>query len=157
MTDDPNDQLNILAPAIDASRKLDYLHREVQRPGRRRAEPPRARSASAGSACWRRPCGGSTNAGGGGGGGRPSRPTPTRWRASRWRTSSSSTTGRSTTTRRPTRSSRRPQRAPRPKSHETYYSSNDELLAKLHAGGTGYDIIVPSQNAVGELIAGEAG
>src|SRR5712692_3669124 len=36
--------------------------------------------------------------------------------------------------------------------HETFYSSNDELLAKLHAGGTGYDIIAPSQNAVAELI-----
>jgi spermidine/putrescine transport system substrate-binding protein len=36
--------------------------------------------------------------------------------------------------------------------HETYYSSNDELLAKLGAGGTTYDIIVPSQNAVAELI-----
>ena len=36
--------------------------------------------------------------------------------------------------------------------HETFYSSNDELLAKLHAGGAGYDIIVPSQNAVAELI-----
>src|SRR6476646_2571959 len=36
--------------------------------------------------------------------------------------------------------------------HQTYYSSNDELLAKLHAGGTSYDIIVPSQNAVAELI-----
>ena len=36
--------------------------------------------------------------------------------------------------------------------HETFYSSNDELLAKLHAGGTRYDIIVPSQNAVAELI-----
>jgi spermidine/putrescine transport system substrate-binding protein len=35
---------------------------------------------------------------------------------------------------------------------ETYYSSNDELLARLRAGGTGYDIIVPSQNAVGELV-----
>jgi spermidine/putrescine transport system substrate-binding protein len=35
---------------------------------------------------------------------------------------------------------------------ETYYSSNDELLAKLQAGGSGYDIIVPSQNAVGELV-----
>jgi spermidine/putrescine-binding protein len=35
---------------------------------------------------------------------------------------------------------------------ETYYSSNDELLARLQAGGTGYDIIVPSQNAVGELV-----
>src|SRR5439155_613089 len=40
--------------------------------------------------------------------------------------------------------------------HETYYSSNDELLAKLHAGGTGYDIIVPSQNAVAELIQEKA-
>ena len=38
------------------------------------------------------------------------------------------------------------------KTHETFYSSNDELLAKLHAGGTNYDIIVPSQNAVAELI-----
>src|SRR5262249_62026210 len=38
------------------------------------------------------------------------------------------------------------------KTHETYYSSNDELLAKLHAGGTSYDIIVPSQNAVAQLI-----
>src|SRR6476620_2490426 len=36
--------------------------------------------------------------------------------------------------------------------HETYYSSNDELLAKLHAGGAQYDIIVPSQNAVAQLI-----
>jgi spermidine/putrescine transport system substrate-binding protein len=36
--------------------------------------------------------------------------------------------------------------------HETFYSSNDELLAKLHAGGTNYDIIAPSQNAVAELI-----
>ena len=36
--------------------------------------------------------------------------------------------------------------------HETFYSSNDELLAKLHAGGTSYDIIAPSQNAVAELI-----
>src|SRR6201989_2175601 len=38
------------------------------------------------------------------------------------------------------------------KGHETFYSSNDELLAKLHAGGTSYDIIVPSQNAVAELV-----
>ena len=30
--------------------------------------------------------------------------------------------------------------------------SNDELLAKLQAGGSGYDIVVPSQNAVAELI-----
>jgi spermidine/putrescine transport system substrate-binding protein len=36
--------------------------------------------------------------------------------------------------------------------NQTFYSSNDELLAKLSAGGTGYDIIVPSQNAVAELV-----
>jgi spermidine/putrescine transport system substrate-binding protein len=39
------------------------------------------------------------------------------------------------------------------KIHETYYSSNDELLAKLNAGGTTYDIIAPSQNAVAQLIS----
>ncbi len=38
------------------------------------------------------------------------------------------------------------------KIHETYYSSNDELLAKLNAGGTTYDVIAPSQNAVAQLI-----
>jgi spermidine/putrescine transport system substrate-binding protein len=38
------------------------------------------------------------------------------------------------------------------KIHETYYSSNDELLAKLNAGGTTFDIIAPSQNAVAQLI-----
>src|SRR5215831_327058 len=36
--------------------------------------------------------------------------------------------------------------------HQSFYSGNDELLAKLHAGGTSYDIIVPSQNAVAQLI-----
>ena len=36
--------------------------------------------------------------------------------------------------------------------HETYYASNDELIAKLNAGGGGYDIIVPSQNAVSQLV-----
>jgi len=36
--------------------------------------------------------------------------------------------------------------------HETYYSSNDELLAKLNAGGGTFDIVVPSQNAVAEMI-----
>jgi len=36
--------------------------------------------------------------------------------------------------------------------HETFYSSNDELLAKLNAGGSAFDIIAPSQNAVAQLI-----
>jgi spermidine/putrescine transport system substrate-binding protein len=38
------------------------------------------------------------------------------------------------------------------KFNRTYYSSNDELLAKVHAGGTGYDILVPSQNAAAQLL-----
>ncbi len=38
------------------------------------------------------------------------------------------------------------------KTHETFYSSNDELLAKVNAGGAAYDIVVPSQNAVAQLI-----
>jgi spermidine/putrescine transport system substrate-binding protein len=38
------------------------------------------------------------------------------------------------------------------KVHETYYASNDEMLAKLNAGASGYDILAPSQNAVAQLI-----
>jgi spermidine/putrescine transport system substrate-binding protein len=30
------------------------------------------------------------------------------------------------------------------KVNEAYFASNEELLAKLRAGSTGYDIIVPS-------------
>ena len=35
---------------------------------------------------------------------------------------------------------------------EDYYSDNDEMLAKLAAGATGYDIIVPTGNAVETLV-----
>lgn len=35
---------------------------------------------------------------------------------------------------------------------QTYYSDNDEMLAKLAAGATGYDIIVPTSNAVELMI-----
>jgi spermidine/putrescine transport system substrate-binding protein len=35
---------------------------------------------------------------------------------------------------------------------QTYYSDNDELLAKLQAGGKGYDVMVPTMNAVEALI-----
>jgi spermidine/putrescine transport system substrate-binding protein len=37
---------------------------------------------------------------------------------------------------------------------QTYYSDNDELLAKLAAGAKGYDILVPTSNAVQALIRG---
>jgi spermidine/putrescine transport system substrate-binding protein len=37
---------------------------------------------------------------------------------------------------------------------QTYYSSNEELLAKLAAGAKGYDMLVPTSNAVQALIKG---
>ena len=39
---------------------------------------------------------------------------------------------------------------------EDYYSDNDEMLAKLAAGATGYDMIVPTGNAVETLIRTDA-
>ncbi len=38
---------------------------------------------------------------------------------------------------------------------QTYYSDNEELLAKLAAGAKGYDILVPTSNAVEALIRGK--
>ena len=35
---------------------------------------------------------------------------------------------------------------------QTYYSDNEELLAKLSAGARGYDMYVPTSNAVQALI-----
>jgi hypothetical protein len=37
---------------------------------------------------------------------------------------------------------------------QTYYSDNEELLAKLAAGAKGYDVMVPTSNAVEVLIKG---
>ena len=39
---------------------------------------------------------------------------------------------------------------------QTYYSDNDEMLAKLQAGAKGYDVIVPTMNAVEALIKRKA-
>lgn len=38
---------------------------------------------------------------------------------------------------------------------QTYYSDNEELLAKLAAGAKGYDVLVPTSNAVEALINGK--
>src|SRR5205814_901852 len=38
---------------------------------------------------------------------------------------------------------------------QTYYSDNEELLAKLAAGAKGYDMLVPTANAVEALIKGK--
>jgi spermidine/putrescine transport system substrate-binding protein len=37
---------------------------------------------------------------------------------------------------------------------QTYYSDNEELLAKLAAGAKGYDVLVPTSNAMQSLIKG---
>src|SRR5882672_3321905 len=37
---------------------------------------------------------------------------------------------------------------------QAYYSDNEELLAKLAAGAKGYDVLVPTGNAVQALIRG---
>src|SRR3954471_21906695 len=37
---------------------------------------------------------------------------------------------------------------------QTYYSDNEELLAKLAAGAKGYDVLVPTSNAVQALVRG---
>src|SRR5439155_25967604 len=37
---------------------------------------------------------------------------------------------------------------------QTYYSDNEELLAKLAAGAKGYDVLIPTSNAVQALIKG---
>ena len=39
---------------------------------------------------------------------------------------------------------------------QTYYSDNEELLAKLAAGAKGYDILVPTGNALESLIKQQA-
>ena len=39
---------------------------------------------------------------------------------------------------------------------QDYYSDNEEMLAKLEAGATGYDLIVPTGNAVESLIRRQA-
>ena len=39
---------------------------------------------------------------------------------------------------------------------QDYYSDNEEMLAKLAAGASGYDLIVPTGNAVGALIRQKA-
>jgi spermidine/putrescine transport system substrate-binding protein len=143
--------LNILAPR-EMKPKLDYLHREVQyaagRPiGRRQALGLGGMAIMAAAAAA---CGKASTATGG---------------------STASTTGGSLTGKQLehhleiynwsqyddpstfTKFTKLPAEAKAGMTvHETFYSSNDELLAKLHAGGTGYDIIVPSQNAVAELI-----
>jgi spermidine/putrescine transport system substrate-binding protein len=148
------DELNILAPR-EMKPKFDYLHREVQRAAGYRINRREALGlggmailAAAAAAC------GSTTTTPGGGSQLPSgaaanpltrKPLENHLEIYNWSQYDDPSTF--------TKFTKLPAEAKvGMTTHETFYSSNDELLAKLHAGGTGYDIIVPSQNAVAELI-----
>ena len=152
------DPLNILAPRA-MKPKLDYLHREVQRAAGRRIDRRQALGlggmailAAAAAAC------GKTTTTSGGTSASPAgsaantlagKPLENHLEIYNWSQYDDPSTY--------TKFRKLPAEAKAGMTtHETYYSSNDELLAKLHAGGTGYDIIVPSQNAVAELIQEKA-
>jgi spermidine/putrescine transport system substrate-binding protein len=147
------DELNILAPR-EAKPKLDYLHREVQRAAGRPLDRRQALGlggmallAAAAAACGSTGTTSGTAKSSSSGSANPlaGKPLESHLEIYNW----SEYDDPSTFT--------KFQNLPAEKKagmtvHETFYSSNDELLAKLHAGGTSYDIIVPSQNAVAELI-----
>jgi spermidine/putrescine transport system substrate-binding protein len=153
---DDHDQLNILAPR-QVKPKLDYLHREVQRAAGRQMDRRQALGlggmallAAAAAAC------GTTSTGGGGGGSAQGstggsadplagKPLENHLEIYNWSEYDDPSTFKKF-------AHLPPELKAGTTVHETFYSSNDELLAKLHAGGTSYDIIVPSQNAVAELI-----
>ena len=152
MTDEPRDTLNILAP-VSAKPKLDYLHRQLYRDAAERSGLSRRELLGLGAlGLIAAACGGSTNAGGGGGGGGASsaagggntlagKSMESNLVIYNWSEYDAASTFSKFKAAHPATSVK-----------ETFYSSNDELLAKLSAGGTGYDIIVPSQNAVAQLI-----
>src|SRR5438552_9193469 len=130
------DPLNILAPR-EMKPKLDYLHREVQRAAGRRMNRRQALSLggmamlAAGAAA----CGsGSTGSGGpqtgSGGSSNPlaGKPLEGHLEIYNWSEYDDPSTFK--------KFARLPAEAKAGlTTHETFYSSNDELLAKLHAGG----------------------
>jgi spermidine/putrescine transport system substrate-binding protein len=150
---DNRDELNILAPR-EMKPKLDYLHREVQRAAGHRINRREALGlggmailAAAAAACGgtTTTSSGSQNQAAAGGNPLTHKPLENHLEIYNWSQYDDPSTF--------TKFTKLPAEAKvGMTTHETFYSSNDELLAKLHAGGTGYDIIVPSQNAVAELI-----
>jgi spermidine/putrescine transport system substrate-binding protein len=149
MSDRP-DQLNILAP-VETKPKLDALHRSVERV----AGHPMSRRSALGlgglmllSACGSTSTGQNASPGGGAStaaGGLAGKPLENHLEIFNWSEYDDPSTYK--------KFMALPEESKAGlKIHETYYSSNDELLAKLNAGGTTYDIIAPSQNAVAQLI-----
>jgi spermidine/putrescine transport system substrate-binding protein len=146
-----HDELNILAPR-QVKPKLDYLHREVQRAAGRPLTRRQALGLG-GVALFAAACSTTTTTGGGGSAKSSTasanplagKPLENHLEIYNWSEYDEPSTY--------TKFKKLPAEAAAGMTiHETYYSSNDELLAKLHAGGTSYDIIVPSQNAVAQLI-----
>jgi spermidine/putrescine transport system substrate-binding protein len=145
-----HDELSILAPR-QMKPKLDYLHREVQRAASRPLSRRQALGLG-GMALFAAACSSTTTTGSGAansstGSANPlaGKPLENHLEIYNWSEYDDPSTF--------TKFSKLPAEAKAGlKVHETFYSSNDELLAKLHAGGTSYDIIVPSQNAVAELV-----
>ena len=150
----PNpDELSILAPR-EMRPKFDYLHREVQRAAGHRINRREALGlggmailAAAAAACGTTTttAGGATQSSAAAANPLTGKPLESHLEIYNWSQYDDASTF--------TKFAKLPAEAKvGMTTHETFYSSNDELLAKLHAGGTGYDIIVPSQNAVAELI-----
>jgi spermidine/putrescine transport system substrate-binding protein len=146
-----HDRLNILAPRA-IKPKFDYLHREVQRAAGRPLTRRQALGLG-GMALFAAACGSTSTTGGGGSANSSTasanplagKPLENHLEIYNWSEYDDPSTYK--------KFRKLPAEAKAGMTlHETYYSSNDELLAKLHAGGTSYDIIVPSQNAVAELI-----
>ena len=151
------EDLRILAP-IEVKPKLDYLHREVQRAAGRRLSRREALGlggmallAAAAAACGKTT---TTTTGGGGssspaasGSSNPLTNTPleNHLEIYNWSQYDDPSTFK-LFVKQPAEA------AVGMTTHETFYSSNDELLAKLNAGGSNFDIIAPSQNAVAQLI-----
>jgi spermidine/putrescine transport system substrate-binding protein len=149
--DTNRDELNILAPR-EMKPKFDYLHREVQRAAGHRINRREALGlggmailAAAAAACGSTTTTNSGSQSAAGANPLTHKPLENHVEIYTWSQYSDPSTF--------TKFTKLPAEAKvGMTTHETFYSSNDELLAKLHAGGTGYDIIVPSQNAVAELI-----
>jgi spermidine/putrescine-binding protein len=150
MTDQP-DHLNLLAP-LSAKKKLDGLHHRVERVAGRRLS--RREALGLGGLLMLTAACGSTSTSSGGGGGTTTKgggsslkgkPLENHLEIFNWSEYDDPSTYK--------KFMELPDESKAGlKIHETYYSSNDELLAKLNAGGTTYDVIAPSQNAVAQLI-----
>ncbi len=147
MSDRP-DELDILAP-VSTKSKLDYLHREIQHAAGRRINRREALGV-AGLAFLAAACGtttGSSTSGSAAGSssGLAGQPLGSSLQIYNWSQYDAPSTYKDFM-------NQPAEKAAGLKINETYYSSNDELLAKLNAGNSGYDVIVPSQNAVAQLI-----